>query len=81
MKYSYNDIVSQLTSGVVNVTFTKVDGSQREMECTLLPSYLPEEYRNRSPMLTEITGNAISVWDVRAGAWRSFRVDSVISIG
>jgi hypothetical protein len=76
-----NEIVSKLRAGVVNVTFTKVDGSERTMQCTLLPEYLPEEFRNKQPMLTETVGNAVSVWDVQAGGWRSFRVDSVKAVG
>lgn len=81
MKYSYNDIVDRLRAGVVTVTFTKLDGSERVMQCTLQADYLPEEFRNKQPMLTETVGNTVSVWDVQAGGWRSFRVDSVKAIG
>jgi hypothetical protein len=82
MSFSYNDIVAKLRSGVITVTFTKVDGTERVMECTLLPQYLPENYKSMSaPMLTEDVGNSISVWDVNAGGWRSFRVSSVKAIG
>lgn len=80
MNFSYNEIVEKLRTGVATVTFTKLDGSERVMQCTLQASYLPEEFRNKQPMLTETVGNAVSVWDVQAGGWRSFRVDSVKSI-
>lgn len=78
--FTYNQIVERLRNGVCTVTFTKVDGSERVMTCTLQPKYLPEEYRNKQPMLTETIGNSISVWDVNADGWRSFRVDSVKEI-
>lgn len=78
--YSYNELIGRLRNGVVTVTFEKVDGSERVMTCTLLPQYLPEEYKNKQPMLTETVGSSISVWDVNAGGWRSFRVDLVKNV-
>lgn len=80
MKYDYNSLVNTLRSSVVNVTFEKVDGTERTMRCTLLPSYLPEEYRSKAPMLTETTPLTISVWDVDSSGWRSFRVDNVRNV-
>lgn len=80
MKYDYNSLVEQLSNSVVTVTFEKVDGSMRTMRCTLIPSYLPEEYRNTKPMLTETTPLTVSVWDVEQSGWRSFRLDSVRSV-
>lgn len=78
--YTYDQVMSRLRNGVVTVTFLKVDGTKRVMECTLEPSYLPEEFRNRAPVLTETVGNYIPVWDVQASGWRSFRLDSIISV-
>lgn len=80
MKYDYNSLVEKLRSAVVTVTFEKVDGSTRVMQCTLLPQYLPEEYRGKAPMLTETAPQTVSVWDVENGGWRSFRVDSVRNV-
>lgn len=78
--YNYNYLVDRLKESVITVTFTKVDGSERTMTCTLLPNYLPEQYRNNAPILSEEVGNVISAWDVNAGGWRSFRIDSVKSV-
>lgn len=68
-----------LTSDIVTVTFTKKDGSNREMICTTIPDFLP--------MPEAITGNfatpsqdVVTVWDLEQSAWRSFRFDSVKSI-
>ena len=79
--FNRNEIVELLRTSVINVTFTKLDGTDRTMECTLLPDRLPEEYRTQTPVEKEVVGNAISVWDVGVGGWRSFRVDSVKAIG
>lgn len=76
--YNYSDLVNRLRNEVLTVTFMKVDGTERVMNCTLLPQYLPEDARyNSGSMLSEEAGNNISVWDVGVGGWRSFRVSSV----
>jgi len=80
MNYTYNDMVNRLRNGVITVTFEKVDGTERVMECTLQPQYLPEEYRDKAPMLTETAPQTVSVWDVGVSGWRSFRLDMVKSV-
>ena len=77
MKYDYNDLVGKLKRAVVSVTFTKVDGTERVMRCTLVPVFLPEEHRDLAPMLTETAPVTIAVWDVDVSAWRSFRLENV----
>lgn len=73
-----SDLVNNLKSGVVNVTFTKVDGTVRKMRCTLKEDVLPaqvdleESIQKRKP-----NDNVLSVWDLDNNGWRSFRKDSV----
>lgn len=67
-----------LRESVVLVTFTKADGTVREMRCTLSEKHLPaqefkESHHKSSP-------DSCPVWDVEANAWRSFRWDSVSKI-
>jgi len=83
MIFTRENITELLRSSVVTVTFTKVNGEERVMKCTLLGEYVPNAATNGRVLLTENAGNNISVWDVEANSWRSFRVDSVknISIG
>lgn len=70
-----------LKQGVVTVTFSKVNGDTRKMNCTLLPEYLPKQ--DISNLLVEQRNqktdnpSTIAVWDVDARGWRSFRLDSV----
>ena len=81
--YDYENLVANLKTHILLVTFEKVDGSMREMACTLMDKYLPEHDRElaaKGAMLTETTPNNISVWDVDANGWRSFRIDSVQSV-
>jgi hypothetical protein len=76
----YNYIRGMLKSNLCNVTFTKVDGTERHMRCTLADRFLPEQYRGKGDLLTE-AGNTIRVFDLDINEWRSFRVDSVTNIG
>jgi hypothetical protein len=73
-----------LHNGVVTVVFTKVDGSERTLKCTLLPEYMPAEVAQGQQLLTENSKvenpNTLSVWDVDNQGWRSFRIDSIKNI-
>jgi hypothetical protein len=80
MKYDYNLLVAWLQRSELNVTFTKLDGTTRTMRCTLMKNFLPEEYRGRSPMLVETTPVTVSVWDLDAAGWRSFRLENVTDV-
>ena len=69
-----------LHSKKLKISFTKKDGTIRDMICTLnsemiIPSKLPSDNRN-----VKISNDYIRVFDLEANDWRSFRFDSVISI-
>jgi len=72
-------LVSHLQNGKVEVTFTKVDGTTRIMNCSLNQSFLPvssiSESTKRSTPL-----NVIRVFDLDKQAWRSFKIENVISV-
>lgn len=83
LELDYNTVLNQLKNSVVEVTFNKLNGDKRVMTCTLVESYLPPAKKD-DPMsqkkVREINTNAISVWDVNANGWRSFRLDRVTNI-
>jgi hypothetical protein len=83
--FTRDGLIDMLRHNVVTVTFTKVNGDERVMKCTLLPEHVPNASTNNGELVIESknTSNAISVWDLNASGWRSFRVDNVknISIG
>jgi len=69
-------LVDNLFEGVVEVTFTKKDGTERVMNCTLCDNFLPE---------TGLVGHgaskdAVKVFDTDKQAWRSFRWESVKAV-
>ena len=70
-----------LKNGVVTVTFEKKDGTERTMRATLSDLYVPQvlsEYDDHVPKAAKQLNDSVqSVWDIDAGGWRSFRLDSV----
>ncbi len=62
---------------VAVITFTKKDGTVRELFGTLDAGVLPE--RN-APSTRESNKEVFTIWDLDAEGWRSFRIDSVISV-
>jgi hypothetical protein len=76
---TYDGVYAILKHNVANVKFTKVDGTERVMRCTLKDEFLPEQYRGKGTILTE-GANTLRVYDLDNGAWRSFRVDSVLEV-
>ena len=69
-------IVKDLRLGNVEVLFTKKDGSERKMLCTLVN--IPEEHQPKNEV--EYAENTIRVFDIEKQGWRSFRLDSVKSV-
>jgi hypothetical protein len=69
-----------LKSGPTNVTFTKQNGERREMYCTRKEDLIPVEFRESDTPKRKVADDIITVWDLDKNAWRSFKVDSVISI-
>ena len=63
----------------VAVTFTKKDGTERSMLCTLQESSIPTEKAPKNTGKAQ-SEDAIAVFDVDKQDWRSFRFDSVKKI-
>lgn len=61
----------------VTVTFTKKDGTERVMKCTLDPKELPPQLVNESKSERKKSDNTIAVYDLEAKGWRSFTIKSV----
>jgi hypothetical protein len=60
------------------VTFTKKDGTERNLFCTLVQSKIPTEKQPKSQEADSTTsGSAVRVFDTEKLEWRSFRWDSV----
>ena len=63
------------------VTFTKQDGSERAMRCTLVEEAIPQDKQPKTQSATSQTaGSAVRVFDIEKQEWRSFRWDSVTKV-
>lgn len=72
-------IMSHLRMGPMKVTFTKKDGTERIMNCTLQEGVMVAHEKTTDRVKEENT-ELIAVWDLDKQAWRSFRLDSIKSI-
>ena len=72
------EIKELLKAGAVNVVFTKKDGSERVMNCTLNENLVPATPTTETKERKH-NDEVCPVWDLDIGAWRSFRFDSVKS--
>lgn len=77
----HEEIISKLKIGKHNIVFRKVNGDLRKMCCTLDPfelkSFIDDYVKDESE--TTVKSNII-VYDLDKTAWRSFKIDSLISI-
>lgn len=85
-------LVSHLKYGPVIVTFTKKDGTERVMNCTLNEELIPkvaestpvsnlEEILKDMPKKErKVNEDILPVYDLDAKSWRSFRWDAVKNV-
>ena len=73
-------IINALYNTKVTITFTKKDGTERVMECTLKPSLLPKKEIKEDKAPRKQSEHTIAVYDLEAKAWRSVTLKSVKSV-
>jgi len=70
--------LEQLRESTCLVTFTKKDGTDRVMKCTLVSEQIPQEMvPTTDGNITKVNKSVVKAFDVENQGWRSFRVDSV----
>ena len=77
------DLKNLLDQNVVVVDFTKLNGDKRVMTCTLREDIKPAATKTDTmsqKKVREISDAVVSVWDVNAKGWRSFRYDRINAI-
>lgn len=78
---SKTNVLQKLRTNQVAVKFTKADGTERRMLCTLVESKIPSEKLPKTQSTEgSTTGSAVRVFDVEKSEWRSFRWDSLIGV-
>ena len=77
------DLKLQLEQNVLVVDFTKLNGDKRVMTCTLREDMKPAATKTDTmsqKKVREISDAVVSVWDVNAKGWRSFRYDRINAV-
>ena len=78
MEHTKESIRSQLPQSAMNIEFIKTDGTTRNMLCTLQEDIAIPHEKKTDRQKAE-SDETVAVWDLEKSAWRSFRVDSIIS--
>ena len=77
------DLKNLLEQNVVVVDFTKLNGDKRVMTCTLREDMKPHATKDDAmsqKKVREVSDAVVSVWDVNAKGWRSFRYDRINAV-
>jgi hypothetical protein len=73
------DLTTFLNEGILVVTFNKLDGDERVMTCTKSTEIIPKESLPKTNTPPKAQG-LVTVWDVNAKGWRSFKYDRVTKV-
>ena len=77
------DLKNLLEQNVVVVDFTKLNGDRRVMTCTLREDMKPRATKDDAmsqKKVREVSNAVVSVWDVNAKGWRSFRYERINAV-
>lgn len=87
LQITKDELVEKLQQEVVQLKFTKADGSVRHMVCTKNIIHIPEEFHPKTDKVVKLDENGnpietdlVTVWDMEAKGWRSFNFGKVIEI-
>ena len=71
-------LVKNLKKMNAEVTFTKLNGDVRVIQCTLQESVVPEKTTSGERKIAN--PDVLPVWDIEKSAWRSFRYDTITNV-
>ena len=77
------DLKNLLEQNVLVVDFTKLNGDKRVMTCTLREDMKPAAVKTdplSQKKVREVSDAVVSVWDVNAKGWRSFRYERINAV-
>lgn len=83
-EFTREQLVEQLRKSDVCVHFTKRDGSERTMFCTLreeaTAGYFVAQDPDKPKKEKKENEEVVVVWDLDKKTWRSFRLDSLLKV-
>ena len=76
-----NEMKEMLQTSQCRVIFTKLNGEERNMVCTLREDIIPSATKDpiTQKKVRDLNEEVLAVWDTKAEGWRSFRTANVIS--
>ena len=74
--FSRAELTKALSVQNAEILFTKKDGSERVMKCTLR-SGVAIPYEKKTDRTREGQPNILPVWDLEADGWRSVNIDTI----
>ena len=87
LQITKDELVEKLQNEVVQLIFTKSDGTERHMVCTKNIVHIPEEFHPKTDKVVKLDENGnpietdlITVWDIEKSGWRSFNFSKIVSI-
>ena len=76
---SKQSLVELLKQFPATITFTKKDGTERVMKCSLQEGVaIPHE--RTTDRVVEPKDGILPVWDLEANGWRSITVENILSV-
>lgn len=72
-------LISHLKYGPVTVYFTKKDGTERKMDCTLKEENIVQ-YEKKTDRVKTLNEETCPVFDLEKNEWRSFRFDALTKV-
>lgn len=78
MDQQFEEVITCLQEGIVEIKFVKVNGEERTMLATLNEDLIPLDLRPTGSK-RESNPEVQPVFDVEADGWRSFRWDALMS--
>ena len=72
------ELNKQLRETTLVITFNKLNGDERVMTCTKDFKLIPESHRPKTDK--EPPEGNVTVWDINANGWRSFKYDRVTKV-
>ena len=73
----FNRLQEIMREQEIKITFTKKDGTERVMRCTLDPSKLPVQESTETNTNRKVSTETMAVFDLDVQGWRSFTKKSV----
>lgn len=76
-----NEMKEMLQTSQCRVIFTKLNGEERNMVCTLREDIIPSATKDpiTQKKVRDLNEEVLAVWDTKAEGWRSFRTANVVS--